>query len=241
MKDVNNLKRKEVVLSTEYGDVNGDLKLEKVTLIGYSLEENGTFISKLDLIIEGEGIKDRFRIDEEGYGFKLFLINTNNDKIDKILITGDYGGSGGFAIADLYKYKDNKIKLIFNNKIFNQKYKYEAIFLKNYKVEVKSTETDKKYIIDISDKDKEYLSLIYDKDGNILPYANPEVSYMNAIYPIQLSFNDYYSFLVYQRIIGVTNADTLGWIQTTIDISDEGNIKTIYQYLLLYGEDIKIK
>ena len=230
---------KGIVLSTKYGDVNGDSKLEKVTLIGYPLDEGGEFISKLDLVIEGENLKERFRIDEEGYGFKLSLMNTTNNNIDKILITGNYGGSGGYIIANLYKYKDNKIKLIFSNKTFGEKYTYEASFLPDYKAVVISNETKKKYTIDIKDKDKEYLDLIYDKDGNILPYEKPEVSSMNAIYPIQLSFNDYYSFLVYQRIIGVVNADTLGWIQTTIDIDDDGNIKTIYQYIMLYGEDIK--
>lgn len=228
---------KGIILSTKYGDINGDYNLEKVTLIGYPLEEGVGFISKLELLIEGENLKESFKIQEEGYEFKLFLINTTNNNIDKILIIGDYGGSGGYIISNLYKYKENKLKFIFSNKTFKDKYIYESIFLPDYKAVVISKENKKKYIIDIKNKGREYLDLIYDKDGNILPYINPEVSSINSIFPIQLTFNNYYSLLVYQRIIGVVNSDTLGWIQTTIDIYDDGNIKTIYQYIGLYGDD----
>jgi hypothetical protein len=234
------LYRNTVIISTQYGDIDGDSKIEKVTLVGIPYEENEPYMEELQLIIEKEDkSKEFFNIKAGGYSFNLFLGNIIQGKSDQILITGQSGGSGMYAVTRLYKYKNKRLKLIFNDEVLSSKLICYARYLKGFKVEVICKEANKKHIIDIKNNSQENLAPIYDNQGNIISNIEPSVSGVNSIYPIMIPYSDYYSLQIQQRIIGVNNADNLGVIQTIINIDTSDNIDILVQSLLILGENIE--
>jgi len=230
----------KIIISTKYGDIEGDSKPEKVTLIGVPFEENQPYLKELELIIEKENkSKEFFKIKTEGYSFSLYLVNILEGNADQILITGQSGGSGMYSVARLYRYKNKKLKLILNDEILSDKLSCTAKYLDGYKVEVICAEANKKYIIDIKNNYSGYLDTIYDKQGNLISHITPSVSFINTIYPIIIPYNDYYSLQIQQRIIGISNSDTLGVIQTIINMDDNDKINILVQSLLVLGQEIQ--
>ena len=55
------------------------------------------------------------------------------------------------------------------------------------------------------------------------------------IYPIKQPYQDAFSLLVQQRIIGQTNSQTLGMIQSILVFNDQGKLVIQNQYLLEPG------
>jgi len=54
------------------------------------------------------------------------------------------------------------------------------------------------------------------------------------VFVIVIDYNNYYSLQIQQRIVGVSNGDLLGAIQSVIEIDDNGKIYIKEQYLLLF-------
>lgn len=228
--------KKTVILNTRYGDVDGDSKPEKVTLVGTPFDENSVYIQNLQLIIEhSTNPIQTFNIYVDGYVFNLALVDVFKNNIDQIIITGQYGGSGGFAIFRLYEYKDSKLKLILTDETLSNQINCYATYEKNKTVSARCLETNKLYTIDISNNPKIYLDLIYDKNGSVIKDLTPIVSDVNTVYPILAPYNNFYSLQVQQRIIGISNSDTLGVIQSIIEVNEQGKIEIKEQYLISFG------
>ena len=51
--------------------------------------------------------------------------------------------------------------------------------------------------------------------------SQPIVTAINTIYPIMQPYDNFYSLQTQQRIIGVNNADLLGFIQSVIQVTEE--------------------
>lgn len=228
--------RDESVISSVYGDIDYDLNCEKVRLIGIQQDKNSPYITSLKLIIEAEGKKLSFEIDMEGYEFKLFLGDFLNIKSEQILISGQYGGYGGHAIFRIYQFKNNKLKLILDDEALYRQINCSAEYLDDYNLSVSCKDTNTNYKLDISKNFKGYLDLVYD-DGKAIKGIYPTVSKPNTIYPIMYSNNNYYYLQIQQRIIGVSNGDILGAIQSVIKVNDKGKISVKEQYYLLINTD----
>ncbi|MGL5330730.1 MAG: hypothetical protein ACRDD7_15790 [Peptostreptococcaceae bacterium] len=230
------MNRDELIISSLYGNIDEDLKCEKVTLVGIHQDEDMPYVTSLKLIIENENKKLIFKIDMEGYQFNLFLGDFLNINSEQILISGQYGGSGGHAIFRLYKFKNNKLKLILDDEKLSKQLNCNAKFLDDYKLNVSCETTNKDYTIDISKNFKRYLDLVYD-NGKALEGAHPTISLPNTIYPIKISYNNYYYLQIQQRIIGVSNGDILGGIQSVIEVNEKEKISIKEQYFLLIDRD----
>ncbi|MGL5347071.1 MAG: hypothetical protein ACRDA3_06945 [Peptostreptococcaceae bacterium] len=229
--------RDESVISTLYGDIDYDLNCEKVRLIGIYQDENSPYITSLKLIIEDGSKKLGFDIDMEGYQFNLFLGDFLNINSEQILISGQYGGSGGYAIFRIYQFKNNKLKLILDDEALYKQLNCSVEYLDNYNLNVSCKNTDTNYKVDISENFKGYLDLIYDDSGKVIKGIYPTVSKPNTIYPIMYSNNNYYYLQIQQRIIGISNGDILGSIQSVIKIDDKEKISVKEQYYLLINKD----
>jgi hypothetical protein len=231
--------RDDVVFSTKLGDIDGDLKCEKLTLVGVQAEKDSEFMDNLKLVIENyKNEKQTFNIDISGYAFNLSLANFFKDSTNQIFITGQYGGSAALAVFKLYQYKNNKLKLILDDTTLANQLNYTARFLTGGLAEFIPAKGNKKFTIDISRRYKDHLDLIYDKEGNVLPNVAPSISNANTAYPILQTFNNYYTLQLQQRIIGLSNSDTLGYIQSIIDVNENGKIDIIRQDILLFGTDM---
>ena len=231
--------RDDVIFSTKLGDINGDLKCEKLTLVGVPSEKDSKLMDSLKLIIENSNNeKQTFNIDISGYSFNLSLANFFEDSANQIFITGQYGDSASLSVFKLYQYKNNKLKLILDNNILASQLNYTAMFLKDGLAEIIPEKGNKKFTINISRHYEGYLDLIYDNEGNVLPNVSPSISNANTVYPILQPYNNYYTLQIQQRIVGVSNSDTLGFIQSIVSVNENGKIDIIRQDILLFGTDI---
>ena len=230
--------KREVIIDTKKGKVTEEAKDDLVFLKGDKFNEDTNFIENLSIVIKSDDMGEReYPLKLGGYNFKLYLGSFCDDSTEDILIYGESGGSGNYAIANIYHYDDGKLLEIFNSDTFSDKYKYKCRYLNDFKVELICDKLQKKYIIDISTIDKNNLSEIYDMDGKIITDTDPSLSYVNSIYPLLELNSNIMKVEAYQRIIGITNSSTLGEMISIISL-DECKTKVIEQFSATYGEDV---
>lgn len=190
---------------------------DKVVLVGVYPYENSSYSQNLELVVNPEtGDPVKIQLSYSGYNMQLFCGDFTNDGKDEIMVRGSFGGSGGYEIGVIYKFDNNKIKMIFNQDDISKANSCSAKFKDNYKVHVNCGE--KKYSINIATRPKDYLELAYDENGKVLPGVEAYVDSPNSLFPIKDVDNNYYELLIQQRIVGLVNADTLGIIQTICNL-----------------------
>ncbi|WP_251861465.1 tetratricopeptide repeat protein [Clostridium sp. Marseille-Q2269] len=226
----------QTVLDVKMGDVISKYSRDKVTLLGSYLEKDSKFVDNLELVITpGDGSPTLItKLPYSGYDLQLFLGDFNGDNKDEIMVRGSFGGSGGYAIAEIYDYKAGRLIGIFNPDKFSENYKVIARYLDGYKVLVNSITLNEYFIYDISHTPKEYLNMIYDENGKVISSDEPTISAINDAFPIKLiSENNYYLF-IRQRIIGVSNADTIGYVESFVDLLNN-NMKVVQMGYYNFG------
>lgn len=230
----------KIILDVKVGNVLKKYSTDKVILLGECYQKGSGYFENVEIIINpgeggGEIVSD---IPYSGYNLELFLGDFNGDGIDEIMIRGAYKGIGGFAINAIYSYKDKKLNEIFNPDIFYKKYDFKAKYLENAMVQVYSESLNKKFTFYIGNKPKVYLDIIYDENGKVKEYESPSVSVINNSFPVKTVYNKFYYLLIRQRIIGVSNADTIGFIESFVSLlNNEVSITTIGSFE--FGEKIK--
>lgn len=208
----------QLLLDFKYGDLLGNVRCEKVSLYGNS-QDDGLFMDALTLVVVGKDFpKVSCELSFGAYAPSLFLGDFLSLGNDQILVVGQSGGSGDYTVLGLYELKEGKLNLrccerdisdllLFNTQLVNDEQAY-----------VLSQQTQMVFLVEV------------DEEG-----AKPDVSAPNAIYPIKQPYQEQVSFLVQQRIIGSTNSQTLGLIQSVLRFMDEGNLVIQNQYLLEAG------
>ena len=151
-----------------------------------------------------------------GYSPLLFLGDFTGDGVDDILVSIVSGGSGGITYYYIFTDTNNVPMMIFDYNIFNNFYKYDVIYRDNYKAEVINRTLNTSFIIDLNYKGKQYLDEIYYSNGKLKKPINGFVNGLSGLYPVDFDSNGVYELLGYQKIAGQYNADSLGYIQTSL-------------------------
>lgn len=227
----------QAIIDVKVGNILGKHTNDKVVLVGSYLNKDSSFVENVDIVINPEkgGSPIITKIPYVGYNLELFLGDFNGDEKDEIMVRGEYGGSGGYAIAAIYEYKDGNLVEIFNPDMFSEKYKFIAKYLEDYKVLVQSLTLKEKYIFDISKTPKIYLNMIYDENGKAKVDEEPTVSAINGAFPIKIVFQKNYYLFIRQRVIGVSNADTIGYIESFVNLLDN-EVKVVEMGAYQLGE-----
>jgi hypothetical protein len=218
---VNPFRQNRYLLDMKIGDVTGDAIPDKVFLYGSKPEgATGVFTDNIIVVIEDGRTNETKTITpafNSGYNPRLFLGDFTKDNIDDIKISIDSGGSGGYGYFYLYSFKNNNLQEIFNFDKYNEEYKYKVDYADLYKVDVGNVMLNKLFILDVSHKGYDYVSQYYDEKGKLKKPVQGEVLALGALVPI---VNDEktnaYDLLAFQRIIGTTNSDTLGYIENLL-------------------------
>ncbi|TCK98528.1 hypothetical protein EDC19_0956 [Natranaerovirga hydrolytica] len=208
------------VLDHQQGDVSGDSFDDHIYLLGerpYGLES--PFVTNITLMIQDKSINKTYTItpkNNSGYNPTLFLGDFTGDKVNNILLSIDSGGSGGYAFYYIYTFVNNTPKVLFDHEVFDKHYTYKVIYQNNYQVDV-LRDPSKKYIIDIKTKGKEYLSEIYTSEGFLKNPIEGWVNPLGGLYPINFQRDGVYDLYATQSIAGRYNADSLGYVQTSLE------------------------
>ncbi|TFB14646.1 VCBS repeat-containing protein [Filobacillus milosensis] len=232
-----NIRQPEIV-SFAQGDVTGDGVLDNVFLTGV-ITPDSPFTQKITLVVQ-DGVSGRLSRTElsenAGYNPTLFLGDMTGDGVDDILISIATGGSGGTMYEFIYSYLNDEAKLLFDSNVYNDRYNYEVTFQDYYKVEVVSEENNERYIIDISTRGFDYLNEIYDSNGRLIYPISGWVNPLSGLYPVDFNMDGVYELLIYQRIAGQYNADSLGYVLNTLQWNGE-NFELVNQYVAIFGTE----
>ena len=77
---------------------------------------------------------------------------------------------------------------------------------------------------------------IYDKDGKLKAPISGFVNPLSGLYPVDFDSNGVYELLTFQKIAGQYNADSLGYVQNSLNWN--GSVFSLYnQYVAIYGAD----
>lgn len=206
------------------GDVNGDGVLDTVYLYGQFNGPPGIFADNITLVIQDGRSTTRTTVhlkNNAGYNARLFLGDFNKDGILDIMVSMDTGGSGGYGIFYIYSFRNNRVQELFNVDNYNGTYAFQVHYEDFYKVRVESSELNVLFMIDISSKGSDYLSQYYNANGILKNPVQGGALAIGALYPIITDNKSYhFDLLALQRIIGPTNADTLGYVENLLTWKD---------------------
>lgn len=230
--------KSQAIIDVKVGNIIGQYTHDKVILVGNYSYKDSSYVENVEIAINREesGIPITTKIPYTGYNLELFLGDFNGDGRDEIMVMGAYGGSGGYVIAAIYEYKDKKLVEVFNPDMFSEKYKFIATYLEGDKALVQSVALKEKYIFDISKTPEIYLDMIYDKNGKVRRLYEPTVSAINGAYPIKIVFEKNYYLFIRQRVVGVANADKIGYIESFVNLLNN-DIKVVEMGAYHFGEN----
>ena len=240
---------KKVIIDVAYGSITNKYSDDSVVLIGEFHDEKSNHANSLQLVINRENdLPITVNVPYNGYNMQLFVGDFTGDKIDNIMIRGEYENPQiykdghdnliSYELGVIYKYESEKLIEIFNMKKYKNNNLACAKFKSNYRTSVSCGK--KKYLIDLSTRPKEYLNKIYDEDKRVKTNLKPTLDNPSEIFPIKEVFSDCYNLLIYQRIVGINNSDVIGTIETLINLNNN-NINIIYEGLLSYPyEEVNI-
>ncbi|MCT8978792.1 hypothetical protein N4T77_19615 [Clostridium sp. CX1] len=231
---------KVYVLQTKYADVNGDGVLETLTLTGKKPYGENGFIEDITLTIKNEKAAADIVVKPEnndGYSPTLFIGKFTEDKVPQVLLSIASGGSGGYYFNYLYSFKDNITKSLFDVDKFNEMSTYNAVYQDYYKVKITSEDGKLKGLIDLTAiRDKDYLSNLYNPNGTLKKPEVGGVLSLGALSPLSLNGADVFYLLTNQRIIGLYNSDTLGAIESILQVTDNGFNIIVTRLVVLINE-----
>ena len=206
------------VVAFARGDVTGDRLPDNVYLTGV-MTPDSPFVQQITLLVQDgrTGAVTRVPLRENaGYNPTLFLGDFTGDGVDDILISINTGGSGAIMNHYIYSFVNNRPQMLFDSSVYNEQSQYEVTYLDNYKVEVESVENNQTYIIDISLRSSDYLDEIYDKNGKLKSPITGFVNPLSGLYPVDFDSDQKFELLAYQKIAGLYNADSLGYVLNTL-------------------------
>ena len=240
---------KKVIIDVAYGSITNKYSDDSVVLVGEFHDEKNNHANSLQLVINRENdLPITVNVPYNGYNMQLFVGDFTGDKIDNIMIRGEYENPQiykdghdnliSYELGVIYKYESEKLIEIFNMKKYKNNNLACAKFKSNYRTSVSCGK--KKYLIDLSTRPKEYLNKIYDEDKKVKTNLKPTLDNPSEIFPMKVVFSDCYNLLIYQRIVGINNSDVIGTIETLINLNNN-NINIIYEGLLSYPyEEVNI-
>ncbi|SHK32656.1 DUF4397 domain-containing protein [Desulforamulus aeronauticus] len=207
----------QIILDSAEADVNGDGIIDKVYLIGNKPDPESPFTQDIRVCVEDGKTNNTIcatPASNEGYNANVLLGDFTGDKISDILVRIESGGSGGYLFAYVYSVADDRLVKRFDYEEFNKKSQFNVVFKDNYKVEVTPVNKDKPFIIDVSNR-KEEFSDLYNSSGKLIMPVQGSVLALGNIEPV-VDNDSNHNLLAIQRIIGRFNAETLGYVKTTL-------------------------
>ncbi len=222
------------ILDVKLGNVISQYSKDKIVLFGIYTSANDSYPKEIELLLSPEDEKIEpiaTTLPYVGSNMQLFIADFTGDNKSEIMVRGILDGVSDYEIGVIYKHIDNKLVEIFDQGKFCERNICVASYFDNYKVYINYD--TKKYSIDLSSKPKEYLNQIYSPSGIVNTSDNPTIDHPNSVYPIKQVANSYYNLMIQQKVLGMSDSDLLGVIQTLVKLTGP-KCENIYKGLLLF-------
>lgn len=214
-------KQSQTDIAQEHVDITGDGKDDSINISGVPFENGSLFLKEISMNIktsEGESFHDEL---EGGYEPTLSFKDFNQDGVKDVFVTVETGGSGGLSDYTLYSFKNGKqvdLGVPEPLTIISQ-------FEQGYKASIKIEETAKSYPFDLRDRKGKYDRLGLYNNGRLNEPMELMVFPYSKLKPVMIRDNQL-GFKGVQRISGVANVDTIGFVESSW-IYEDGKWKLI--------------
>ncbi|MDD9270666.1 hypothetical protein ACFPES_26775 [Paenibacillus sp. GCM10023248] len=196
------------LIQTRDIDVTGDGKPDNVSLVGSKLDMGSPYYDKLFVVVTSPG-QTRVVIPlQGGYNPNMQFCDFIGDKLPQIYVSAENGGSGGLSSFYMYSLKNNVPTAI----PLPVPLRVSATFKKNYVVLMKIQETGNSFKIDIKDRKDDYEQFGVYKDGKPVKPIIVTVDAYSLLKPVDKEGSGRCELRGVQRITGISNADTLGYV-----------------------------
>ncbi|WP_309119852.1 FG-GAP-like repeat-containing protein [Paenibacillus sp.] len=232
--------RQQVVASSAYGDVNGDGVPDYVYLTADASAEQGSpYLQNVTVNIQDGATKRVYTIKlvpnaNSGYNPTVFLGDFTKDGVKDILVAIDSGGSGAFTFDYVFSFVHNQARKLFDFNTYNEQNRYTVQYMDGYKLKVSSLATKTDYLIDISGRGADYLSQLYDANGKLIKPVQGNANGVSGFYPVDMDRDGRYEIQAYQRITGLYNADSFGYVINTLQW-DGSRFAIWQQWMAIFG------
>ena len=206
------------LLATAYGDVDGDGQEDKVFLMGNKFSNDSHYYTKLYILVRDaktDTIKGAIRPSiAGGYECGLRLADVTGNGVDDILVSAPTGGSGGIVNYRIIDFTDNQPREIFVAED-NQGVHIGGNYLPDYKVRITLGDKGREVIMTVPTDLGFYGYLnVYDDEGNLLKdYYHPYGQYLSGLLLLDDDGDSVAEVVTTQRIVGLNNTDTLGYVR----------------------------
>ena len=205
------------ILDIQQGACTAAGLTDKVFLIAFMSME-GARQSDITVVIKNEGvlIKAAPRV-SEGYDASIFCGSFMNTDADQVLLSIVSGGAGSATHHFLYSFYNQTTVLLFDSEYFNRRSQYRLEYKEGYKAVAVHAATGEKHLIDLQYKPKKYLSGIYDVQARLMRPVEGAVMPLTGLHPVYSESYQRQQLLAYQRIMGLNDADTLGYLVSRLN------------------------
>lgn len=240
-----NLKENAEIILVKSVDVTGDGVKDRIVLIGERIDEQSKFFDNLIVGVQDGKSEEYSKATYQnfsGYEPEMIFKDFSGDKIKDVMVTADAGGSGNVANHLIASFKDNKPKVIFDEKN-NKGVTVSGSFIQEFKARLKFEDIKKEGVLDLSANREEYIKQnIYNKDGQLVnkmkitPYSN----YFSNLEAIDYNGDGKYELKGYQKVVGAYNADKISELKSIWEYQDgKWNLKELQYstFLLRYNSN----
>ncbi|MBP1963973.1 hypothetical protein [Paenibacillus aceris] len=196
------------LIQTREIDVTGDGVRDNVALIGSKMDMNSPYYDKLFIVVTSPGQTQVVIPLQGGYNPNMQFCDFIGEKLPQIYVSAENGGSGGLSTFYMYSLKNNvptAIPLPAPLRVY-------ATFKDNYVVQMKIEETGKSFKIDIKDRKDDYEQFGVYQNGKVVKPIIVNVDTYSLLIPVDKKGDGNCELKGVQRITGIANADTLGYV-----------------------------
>ncbi|WP_371377797.1 hypothetical protein [Sporomusa aerivorans] len=209
-----NLPAGYVILDRQTGTVTADGKPRDILLIGKRPSANSIFTDDLSILVREEANPNTVTVklpNVGGYDSKLFIGDFDGDKVNDVLVTIPTGGSGGLTEHRIVTFAGEP-KIIFGSEE-NKGLLINGHFAERFKFELRELSTGRTTIMDLAQKKDTYVEAgLYNSQGKLLKEQSGSVNPFGGLTPFDVGRDGTYELRGQQRITGMYNADSIGYI-----------------------------
>lgn len=199
-----------VPIQTIQADVTGNQRPDVVALFGTKKEQGSPYYTSLSVVVQSAGAHQVMVIPvkEGGYNPYIKLCDLNGDGVLDILVGAETGGSAGTSNYYIYTVNHERIMSMPTP----QPIAASGAYLNHYKAQIKLGEKGKEIILDLRDRKELYDKEGIYKNGKLLKPTSVLINGFSKLEPTKSGTDTQCSLVGLQRISGIYNADTIGYV-----------------------------